>query len=254
MENDGERMVPLGKSMLAIMDTFHDYNNFLTNQCDNIEDREERLKKMQQGYNDAIKSFTDKLNNINVEEDEENEIDELNSNIFGVNKTNNGNLQQNANVVDENKEQNDDEKKIKNMSLDELTNYINENATKEGDKKKKKRKRKKKKKNNEQKNENNIEIQEDKKEEEKKKENDDDKKTIDEMFNYINKGNEKEKKKRKHKNKKGKKNEIKTEIHEEEKDEIVEEYKESLKEYAINNNEITKIKPCLSKGFINGLE
>ena len=160
MKGDKNRMVPFGESISALIDTFNDYNNFLINQCDNIKDREEKSKKMEQGYKDAIKSFTDKLNSINVEEDEGNKIDELNSNIFGVNTINDGNVQKNANV-DENKEQNDDEKKIKNMSIDELTNYI------KNDKKKKKKKRnnKKKKKNNEQKKYNNIEIQEDKKEE-----------------------------------------------------------------------------------------
>lgn len=58
--------------------------------------------------------------------------------------------------------QNNTVQNIDNMSLDDLTSYINEDDKK---KKKKKRNNKKRKKNNERKNDNNIKIQEDKKDE-----------------------------------------------------------------------------------------
>ena len=162
MKNNGNRLLPGDSSMKILVDALSAYNDYLYEECDNIEDLEEKSKKMEQGRKDTIKSVMDKLNNINVEEDEENEIDELNSNIFGVNTTNNGNVRQNANV-DENKEQNDDEKKIKNMGIDELVNYINKGEKKnENDKKKKKRKRKNKKgKENEIKTENREEEKDD---------------------------------------------------------------------------------------------
>ena len=145
MKNNGNRLLPGDSSMKILLDAINAYDDYLYEECDNIKDLEEKSKKMEQGRKDTIKSVMDKLNNINVEEDEGNEIDELNSNIFGVNTTNNGNVRQNANV-DENKEQNDDEKKITNMGIDELVNYINKGEKKnENDKKKKKRKHKNKK-------------------------------------------------------------------------------------------------------------
>jgi len=207
MKNNGNRLLPADSSMKTLVDSINDYNDYLY-KCDNIKDPEERLKQINQGEEDAIKRLEEKLNkipSIKVNTKDQDEIDEMNKNIFGVNTTNNGNVQQNANVVDENKEQNDDEKKIKNMSIDELTNYINENATKEGDKRKKKRKRNKNKKNNEQKNENNIEIQEDKKEE---------------VF----------------------KNVIKMENQEEEKDDVFEEFKQDVVNNSINRYKIHKLK------------
>ena len=62
MNENENKMVPFGESISAMIDTFNNYNNFL-NQCDNIEDSDERSKKMQQGKEDAIKTFTEKLNN-----------------------------------------------------------------------------------------------------------------------------------------------------------------------------------------------
>ena len=96
MNENENRMVPFGESISAMIDTFNNYNNFL-NQCDNIEDSDERSKKMQQGKEDAIKTFTEKLNKLKSKEDEKNEIDELDKNISGVGMTINDNIQTKSN-------------------------------------------------------------------------------------------------------------------------------------------------------------
>ena len=82
---------------------------------------------------------------------------------------------------------------------------------------------------------------------------------IEDLSKYIINSNQKKKERKKKKKNKGKtknkeqKNEIKTEVQEEYKDEVVDEFKKYITECSINNDEIVKIKPCISQEWINGL-
>ena len=252
MKNNSERMVPFGESISAMIDTFNNYNNFL-NQCDNIEDSDERSKKMQQGKEDAIKIFTEKLNKLKSKEDNKNEVNELNKKISGVGMTINDNIK----TKPDNHVYNDDDfedfqeedEKVNSQNSDKPWMTISNKFKNEH-----------KIDNNEVKNAIKILEINNKKEEDKKEDKDSkkniDELNIDELMNYINGegGIKTKKKKKKKKNKKQQTEEVKTAVHEKEKEFDFEEFKTYITEHSINNNEITKIKPCLSKGFINGLE
>ena len=255
MKNNSERMVPFGESISALIDTFNDYNNFL-NQCDNIKNYKLKKQRQQIGLQNAIKNFEYKLNQLPSVNDEKNEIDELNKKISGVGMAINDNIEtkSNNNVYNDNFEEFQEE--------DEKDNH--KDNCKKSDKPwmkiSKKFKEEHKIDNNEVKKA--IKISEiNNKKEEDKKEDKDSKKNIDELnidewMNYINGegGIKTKKKKKKKKNKKQQTEKVKTAVQEKEKEFDFEEFKTYIKEHSINNNEITKIKPCLSKGFINGLE
>ena len=250
MKNNSERMVPFGESISALIDTFNDYNNFL-NQCDNIKNYKLKKQRQQIGLQNAIKNFEYKLNQLPSVNDKKNEIDELNKNISGVGMTINDNMQTKSNnhvyddkfeefqEEDEKDDHKDNCKKSDKPWMTISNKFKNEHKIDNNEVKKA------------------IKISEiNNKKEEDKKEDKDSKKNIDELMNYINSKEDvkTKKKKKKKKNKKQQTKEVKTAVQEKEKEFDFEEFKTYITEHSINNNEITKIKPCLSKGFINGLE
>ena len=277
MKDNESRMIPAEQSLKLLFETLDDYNQFLTdvNNDKSIKDDYQKMAIVKKGYEKTLKNFVDDLNRIpSYEEtlkkvtdepnqhpsknDEQNEINKLNSHMFGVETTTNDNTQKNSNddVCGDNFEefQKEDEKdnhkdNCKNSDKPWMT--ISNKFKKEH-----------KIDNNEVENAIKIAKINNKTEEDKKENNNNekniDKLNIDELVEYINskedvKTKKKKKKKKKNKDNKKENDKIKTESWEDENDEVVEEFQEYITKHSINNGEIKKIKPCISQEWINSL-
>ena len=171
MKDNESRAIPVKQSVDALLRALNNYDQFLTDVNDNksIENDDQKIAIVKEGYEKTLKNFVDDLNRIpskNETTTNDNTKQNSNDNQLTFIQGKIYSIEEMKNIVEKNEQKGE-------MSIEDWEKYIKGNSEETTKKKKnseettkkKKKKRKNNKKNNEQKNDNNIKIQKEKKDE-----------------------------------------------------------------------------------------